>query len=138
MTLGTIFGGNSASVWHSTWALIPYNLEAAIERVAWDYLYDLRCGWENNDGAFDTLVFDVPARMLTLEPLEISGMPSAIPRRLCRASRSLTRINSPGPVARAAALLSRFIRAEDFVINLNVPPCINSISRQQLASSHLS
>ena len=44
-----------------------YNLEAAIETVAWDYLYDLHCGWENNDGAYGTFVFDVPARTLTLE-----------------------------------------------------------------------
>jgi hypothetical protein len=44
-----------------------YSLEAAIDTVAWDYLYDLHCGWENNDGAFGTFVFDVPARTLTLE-----------------------------------------------------------------------
>ena len=44
-----------------------YSLEAAIETVAWDYLYDLHCGWENNDGAYGTFVFDVPARTLTLE-----------------------------------------------------------------------
>ena len=44
-----------------------YNLDAAIETIAWDYLYDLHCGWENNDGAYGTFVFDVPARTLTLE-----------------------------------------------------------------------
>jgi hypothetical protein len=44
-----------------------YNLEPAIETVAWDYLYDLHCGWENNDGAYGTFVFDVPARTLRLE-----------------------------------------------------------------------
>lgn len=43
------------------------NLEAAVENVAWDYLYDLYCGWENNDGAFGRFVFDVPARTVTLE-----------------------------------------------------------------------
>jgi hypothetical protein len=42
-------------------------LEAAVEQLAWDYLYDNHCGWENNDGAFGTFVFDVPARTITLE-----------------------------------------------------------------------
>ena len=42
-------------------------LEAAVETVAWEYLYDLYCGWENNDGAFGRFVFDVPARTVTLE-----------------------------------------------------------------------
>jgi hypothetical protein len=44
-----------------------YNLEAAAETVAWEYLGDLYCGWENNDGAFGTFVFDVAARTVTLE-----------------------------------------------------------------------
>jgi hypothetical protein len=44
-----------------------HNLEAAVESVAWDYLDDLYCGWENNDGAFGVFVFDVPARTVTLE-----------------------------------------------------------------------
>ena len=43
------------------------NLEAAVESVAGDYLYDLYSGWENNDGAFGTFVFDVPSRTVTLE-----------------------------------------------------------------------
>jgi hypothetical protein len=43
------------------------NLQAAVESVAWDYLDDLYYGWENNDGAFGTFVFDVPARTLSLE-----------------------------------------------------------------------
>ena len=47
--------------------LIEHNLEAAVESVAWDYLDDLYCGWENNDGAFGTFAFDVPARTVTLE-----------------------------------------------------------------------
>ena len=46
---------------------IPAAPQAAIETVAWDYLYDLHCGGENNDGAYGTFVFDVPARTLTLE-----------------------------------------------------------------------
>lgn len=46
---------------------IERNLEAAVESVAWDYLDDLYSGWENNDGAFGTFAFDVPARTVTLE-----------------------------------------------------------------------
>jgi hypothetical protein len=43
------------------------DLEAAVEELAWDYLYDNHCGWENNDGAFGTFVFNVPGRTITLE-----------------------------------------------------------------------
>jgi len=43
------------------------NLESAVESLTWDYLYDLHDGWENNDGAFGTFVFDIPARSITLE-----------------------------------------------------------------------
>jgi hypothetical protein len=42
------------------------NLEAAVETLAWDYL-EIHWGWENNDGAFGTFVFDVPACTITLE-----------------------------------------------------------------------
>jgi hypothetical protein len=42
-------------------------LEAAVEQLSWDYLYDNYCGWENNDGAFGTFVFDVLVRTITLE-----------------------------------------------------------------------
>jgi hypothetical protein len=46
----------------------PLNLEAAIESLAWDYLdLDSLFGWENNDGAFGSFVFDVPAGTVTLE-----------------------------------------------------------------------
>jgi hypothetical protein len=46
----------------------PQNLEAAIENLAWDYLdLDTLFGWEDNDGAFGTFVFDVPGRTVTLE-----------------------------------------------------------------------
>jgi len=45
----------------------PINLEAAVEEIAWSYLYDQHYGWENNDGAYGTFVFDVPARTITLE-----------------------------------------------------------------------
>ena len=42
------------------------NLEAAVEHLCWDYL-EIHYGWENNDGAFGTFVFDVPNRTITLE-----------------------------------------------------------------------
>ena len=42
------------------------NLEAAVEHLCWDYL-EVHYGWENNDGAFGTFVFDVPAQLVTLE-----------------------------------------------------------------------
>lgn len=48
-------------------ARAPQSLEAAVESVAWDYLDDLYFGWENNDGAFGTFVFDVAARTVKLE-----------------------------------------------------------------------
>jgi hypothetical protein len=46
--------------------LSELNLEAAVEHLCWDYL-EIYCGWENNDGAFGIFVFDVPARLITLE-----------------------------------------------------------------------
>jgi hypothetical protein len=42
------------------------DLEAAVETLAWDYL-EIYYGWENNDGAFGTFVFDVAARTVTLQ-----------------------------------------------------------------------
>ena len=42
-------------------------LEAAVEELAWGYLYNNHGGWENNDGAFGTFVFDVSGRSITLE-----------------------------------------------------------------------
>jgi uncharacterized protein DUF6878 len=46
--------------------LAEQSFEAAVETLAWDYL-EIYSGWENNDGAFGTFVFDVPARTVTLE-----------------------------------------------------------------------
>lgn len=43
------------------------NLESAVEDLAWDYLEQLYSGWENNDGACGTFVFDVLKRTVTLE-----------------------------------------------------------------------
>lgn len=42
-------------------------LRDAIETLAYDYLDETYRGWENNDGAFGTFVFDVPARTVTLQ-----------------------------------------------------------------------
>jgi hypothetical protein len=45
----------------------PVNLESAVEDLAWNCLESLYSGWENNDGACGTFVFDVSARTITLE-----------------------------------------------------------------------
>jgi hypothetical protein len=45
---------------------VERNLESAVETLAWDYL-EIYYGWENNDGACGTFVFDVKARTITLE-----------------------------------------------------------------------
>ena len=42
-------------------------LEAAVEQLVWDYLYDNHGGWENNDGAFGTFEFSVPDRTIALQ-----------------------------------------------------------------------
>ena len=42
-------------------------LEAAVEQLAWDYLYDNHGGWENDDGAFGTFEFSVPDRTIALQ-----------------------------------------------------------------------
>ena len=39
---------------------------ACAGHLCWDYL-EIHYGRENNDGAFGTSVFDVPARLITLE-----------------------------------------------------------------------
>ena len=46
---------------------IARSLESAVEDLAWNYLEGLYNGWENNDGACGTFVFDVPKRTITLE-----------------------------------------------------------------------
>jgi Family of unknown function (DUF6878) len=43
------------------------NIEAAIETLAYEYLEDRHPGWENNDGAYGTFVFDVPEQTIALE-----------------------------------------------------------------------
>jgi Family of unknown function (DUF6878) len=46
---------------------VETTLQEAVETLAYDYLEDTHPGWEINDGAFGTFVFDVPARSITLE-----------------------------------------------------------------------
>ena len=43
------------------------DLEAAVEQLVWDYLYDNHGGWENNDGAFGTFEFSIPDRTIALQ-----------------------------------------------------------------------
>ena len=43
------------------------DLEAAVEQLVWDYLYDNHRGWENNDGAFGTFEFSVSDRTIALQ-----------------------------------------------------------------------
>jgi Family of unknown function (DUF6878) len=38
-----------------------------IERLAYDFLTDTHCGWENNDGAYGDFTFDVAERTITLD-----------------------------------------------------------------------
>ena len=38
-----------------------------IERLVYDLLTDTHCGWENNDGAYGDLTFDVAERTITLD-----------------------------------------------------------------------
>jgi hypothetical protein len=38
-----------------------------VETLAYEVLAMTHCGWENNDGAFGDIVFDVAERTITLE-----------------------------------------------------------------------
>ncbi|HLG86005.1 MAG TPA: hypothetical protein VKZ79_02295 [Alphaproteobacteria bacterium] len=38
-----------------------------VERLAYDFLTDTHCGWENNDGAYGDFTFDVAERTITLD-----------------------------------------------------------------------
>ena len=39
----------------------------AIAALCYDYLEQEHSGWENNDGAYGTFIFDVPKRTIELE-----------------------------------------------------------------------
>lgn len=43
------------------------NIAAAVERLAYDVLERTHCGWENNDGAYGDIVFDVAEGVITLD-----------------------------------------------------------------------
>ena len=46
---------------------VEMTLQEAIETLAYDYLEESHFGWENNDGAFGTFVFNIADRTITLE-----------------------------------------------------------------------
>lgn len=43
------------------------SIATAVESLAYDVLERTHCGWENNDGAYGDIVFDVAARTVTLD-----------------------------------------------------------------------
>lgn len=43
------------------------SLEDVVEQLAYDFLSDTHCGWENNDGAYGEFCFDASARCIHLE-----------------------------------------------------------------------
>jgi hypothetical protein len=43
------------------------SLEHVVEHLAYDFLSDTHCGWENNDGACGEFCFDASARCIHLE-----------------------------------------------------------------------
>ena len=43
------------------------SINDAIEQLAYDFLSQTHCGWENNDGAYGDFTFDVAERTITLD-----------------------------------------------------------------------
>ena len=43
------------------------SIRNAVEQIAYDFLGQTHCGWENNDGAYGDFTFDVTARTVTLD-----------------------------------------------------------------------
>jgi hypothetical protein len=43
------------------------SLATAVEGLAYDTLAQTHCGWENNEGAYGNIVFNVAARSITLD-----------------------------------------------------------------------
>mgnify|MGYP000925356451 CR=1 FL=1 len=43
------------------------SIAAAVESLAYDVLERTHCGWENNDGAYGDIVFDIAAHTITLD-----------------------------------------------------------------------
>ena len=46
---------------------VEISLETAVEELAWDHLEEMFPGWEIDDGALGTFVFDVAGHAITLE-----------------------------------------------------------------------
>jgi hypothetical protein len=46
---------------------ISVSIPAAVESLAYDVLERTHCGWENNDGAYGDVVFDVAGDVITLD-----------------------------------------------------------------------
>ena len=46
---------------------VEMTLQEAVETLAYDFLEETHPGWEINDGAFGTFVFDVTDRAITLD-----------------------------------------------------------------------
>ncbi len=43
------------------------SIAEAVERLAYDVLEKTHCGWENNDGAYGDIIFDVAEETITLD-----------------------------------------------------------------------
>ena len=43
------------------------SIAAAVESLAYDVLEKTHCGWENNDGAYGDIIFDVAEETITLD-----------------------------------------------------------------------
>ncbi|MDD2875674.1 MAG: hypothetical protein PHT60_00430 [Acidiphilium sp.] len=43
------------------------SIAEAVERLAYDVLEKTHCGWENNDGAYGDVIFDVEEETITLD-----------------------------------------------------------------------
>ncbi len=43
------------------------SIAEAVERLAYDVLEKTHCGWENNDGAYGDVIFDVAEQTITLD-----------------------------------------------------------------------
>lgn len=57
---------------HVQWGMeafkpVSLTIEAALERLAYDFLSQTHCGWENNDGAYGEFTFDVAERSISLD-----------------------------------------------------------------------
>ncbi len=66
MPAGTI--GIGEAVWDQPEPkLACVSIAAAIESLAYDVLEKTHCGWEDGDGAYGNIVFNVSERMITLD-----------------------------------------------------------------------